>query len=87
MLFLKNYLLFLLVLVVVSCSENTKNIPITGADVTLDSTTDDNSKVIDQVDNSQISVSDNAVENEKSEEEILIEELVILTIVGVISTA
>ena len=76
MLFLKNYLLFLFVLVVVSCSENTKNIPITGADVTLDSTTDDNSKVIDQVDNSQISVSDNAVENEKSEEEILIEELV-----------
>ena len=76
MLFLKNYLIFVLVIALVSCSENTKNIPITGADVTSDSSTDDNAKVIDQDGSSEISVSDNSTENEKSIEEILIEELV-----------
>ena len=75
MLNLKNYLIFTLVIVLVSCTENTKNIPITGADVSSDSSNDGNTDVSNESNSSGISVSDNASE-EKSKEEILVEELV-----------
>ena len=74
MLIFKNYLILLLAIALVSCSENTKNIPITGADVSSDINNDGNT-VANESSSSDISVSDNASE-EKSKEEILVDELI-----------
>ena len=62
----------ILVLGIMSCSENTKNIPITGADVDSASASEYSS----EEEKSGISVTDNLDEKIKSNEEILIEELV-----------
>ncbi|PPR26962.1 MAG: Outer membrane lipoprotein Omp16 [Alphaproteobacteria bacterium MarineAlpha9_Bin4] len=75
MFLIKKYLYLILVIVLASCTENTKNIPITGADVTSDNNSEDTT-IKNQDDSSEIKVSDNASENKKSMEEILIEELI-----------
>ena len=74
MFFLKKILILILVIVFVSCADNNKKIPISGADVTSESNTEDNSN--SNVDESQISVSDNIDSQNKTKVDILTEELV-----------
>ncbi len=73
MLFLKKYIILLLLVVFASCADNSKKIPISGADVTLENNSEEGSNT--DLSGSQISVSDNINAKDKTEEEILIEEL------------
>mgnify|MGYP001172270082 FL=1 len=74
MFFFKKILILILVIVFVSCAANNKKIPISGADVTSENNTEDNSN--SNVDESQISVSDNIESQKKTKVDILTEELV-----------
>ena len=74
MLFFKKYIILLFITVFVSCAENQK-IPISGADVTSENTTEDSS-VSNNENGSKISVSDNINAKDKTKQEVLVEELV-----------
>ena len=70
-----NTILFLSVLVLASCSENSKNIPITGADITSDNLNEDDSVSKSNSEDTNISVSDNVDGINKEKEDIFTEEL------------
>ena len=70
-----NTVLFLSVLVLASCSENSKNIPITGADITSDNLNEDDSVSKSNSEDTNISVSDNVDGINKEKEDIFTEEL------------
>jgi len=67
----KKYIILILVVVLFSCSENTKNVPITGAEMRTESISGDESKQSGEDNKSSISVTDNI----KSTNDVLIEEL------------
>ena len=70
MLFIKKLFVIILTIVLASCAENNKNIPISGADVTSESNIEVNSNTSDDND-SQISVSDNIDARDKTKQEVL----------------
>ena len=69
MIFLKKYLSFIFVLIFVSCADNNKKIPVSGAEVTSENSSDLENE-------SQISVSDNLDSKGKTKQQILTEELI-----------
>ena len=69
------YFVIILTIVLASCAENNKNIPISGADVTSESNIEVDSNTSDDND-SQISVSDNIDARDKTKQEVLTEELI-----------
>ena len=75
MLFIKKFFVIILTIVLASCAENIKNIPISGADVTSESNIEVDSNASDDND-SQISVSDNIDARDKTKQEVLTEELI-----------
>ena len=75
MLFIKKLFVIILTIVLASCAENNKNIPISGADVTSESNIEVDSNTSDDND-SQISVSDNIDARDKTKQEVLTEELI-----------
>ena len=74
MIFLKIFFNIIIVILFVACTENTRNIPITGAEVSSESTSE-KSSLTESEQKSDISVSDNA-DGLKTKEEVLIEELI-----------
>ena len=75
MLFIKKLFVIILTIVLASCAENNKNIPVSGADVTSESNIEVDSNTSDDND-SQISVSDNIDARDKTKQEVLTEELI-----------
>ena len=75
MLIIKKLFVIILTIVLASCAENNKNIPISGADVTSESNIQIDSNTSDEND-SQISVSDNIDARDKTKQEVLTEELI-----------
>ena len=74
MIIFKKLLILLTVTALLSCADNNKKVPISGADVTSDNEIDANTKLSDS--NSQITVSDNIDAKDKTKQQILIEELI-----------
>ncbi len=75
MLIIKKIFVIIITIVLFSCAENNKNIPISGADVTSESNIEVDSNTSDDND-SQISVSDNIDARDKTKQEVLTEELI-----------
>ena len=75
MLFVKKFFVTTFIIVLASCAENNKNIPISGADVTSESEIEVDSNASDE-NGSQISVSDNTDARDKTKQEVLTEELI-----------
>ncbi len=68
---LKKFFIYFSIVALISCAEQNKNIPVTGADVSVENNEEDSSKTSIN-DETKLSITDN---KEKTAEEVLIEEL------------